>query len=78
MKHVVSVEAYFREHPPHSSPEAMRILEELTGIKRSRTQRRKCMNKLGMKFIKVGQMQIPAKIDVEEQERFKNIYFFQG
>ena len=37
-KHIVSLEAYFRENPPGSIKEAQREIEEMTGVKRSETQ----------------------------------------
>ena len=38
VKHIVSLEAYFREHPPASIKEAQKEIEEITGLKRSETQ----------------------------------------
>lgn len=68
-EHHATIEAYFREHPPATIAEACVKIEELTGIKRGLTQVRKFLKSLGMKPLKVGQ--IPAKLDIEEQERFK-------
>ena len=49
--------------------EASRRIEQLTGLKRGPTQVRQFLKSLGMKVRKVGQ--IPAKADVEAQDRFK-------
>jgi transposase len=38
VKHIVSLEAYFRDHPPASIKEAQKEIEEITGVKRSETQ----------------------------------------
>ena len=65
-----TIEAYFKEHPPATIKEAMSKIEELTGIKRSETQVRNFITKIGLKRRKVGM--IPAKADLEEQEKFKN------
>lgn len=37
-EHIVSLEAYFREHPPASIKEAQSEIEEITGVQRSETQ----------------------------------------
>ena len=44
-------------------------IEEMTGIRRGPTQVRNFLNSLGLRPRKVGM--IPAKADVEEQDRFK-------
>ena len=67
--HKASIEAYFREHPPASIPEAMHKIEQLTGIKRSPTQVRQFLKSTGMTRRKVGM--VPSKADVDEQEAFK-------
>jgi len=69
MQHQTTVEAYFRENPPATINEAVAEIEELTGIKRSPTQVRLFLNKLGMRCLKVGV--IPAKADPDKQEAFK-------
>lgn len=43
--HVVSLEAYFREHPPASIKEAQSEVEAITGVKRSETQVREFLKK---------------------------------
>lgn len=68
-KHTKTIEEYFEKHPPASIKEAMAKTEELTGIKRSETQIRVFLKKIGLKYRKVGML--PSKVDVDEQERFK-------
>jgi transposase len=43
--HVVSLEAYFREHPPASIKEAQQSVEAITGVHRSETQVREFLKK---------------------------------
>jgi len=38
VEHTISLEAYFRDHPPATIKEAQNEIETLTGIKRSQTQ----------------------------------------
>ena len=47
----------------------MAVIEEITGIKRSEPQVRQFLKSMGMECRKVGM--IPAKADVEKQEKFK-------
>jgi len=67
-KHTSTIEAYFKEHPPATIKEAIKKIEELTGLKRSETQVRKFLKSIGLKRLKVGH--VPSKADLEEQERF--------
>ena len=67
--HRTTLDAYFREHPPATIKEAVAKIEELTGIQRGETQVRQFSKSIGMRRLKVGF--VPAKADVEEQERFK-------
>ncbi len=68
-KHIKTIEAYFEKHPPASIKEAMAKIEELTGIKRSETQIRNFLKKIGLKYRKVGML--PSKADADKQEKFK-------
>lgn len=43
--HIVSLEVYFREHPPASITEAQSEVEAITGVKRSETQVREFLKK---------------------------------
>lgn len=69
VEHLTKIKEYFDQNPPSSINEAMGKIEELTGMKRSPTQIRKYLLKIGFKFRKVGV--IPAKANIEEQENFK-------
>lgn len=68
-EHRDSLESHFRKHPVASIPEAITIIEELTGIRRQPTQVRKFLKSMGIKRLKVGS--IPSKADPDEQEKFK-------
>jgi transposase len=72
-QHQKTIEEEFRQNPPRTSAEACVIIEKLTGIKRSPTQVRKFLTKIGMKIRKVGH--IPGKATnpdkIEEQEEFR-------
>lgn len=68
-QHRKGLEAYFEKHPPATLKEAAAKIEQLTGIKRGITQVRQFLQSLGLRCLKVGA--IPAKVDVEKQERFK-------
>jgi transposase len=48
-EHASSIEEYFREHLPRTTAEAQAAIEKLTGIKRSPTQIRAFMKRIGMK-----------------------------
>mgnify|MGYP001566905424 FL=1 len=67
-EHATTLEAYFREHPPATIKEAQSEIEALTKIKRSETQVRHFLKKLGMRCRKVGM--IPAKADPEVQAAY--------
>ena len=45
VKHIVSLETYFRDNPPASIKEAQKEIEEITGVKRSETQVREFLKK---------------------------------
>jgi transposase len=69
VNHKDTIENYFREHPPATIAEAIAVIEELTGIKRSPTQGRTFLKSIGMRCLKVGM--VPSKADPDEQEAFK-------
>nr|VFJ45464.1 MAG: Homeodomain-like domain-containing protein [Candidatus Kentron sp. FM]VFJ49062.1 MAG: Homeodomain-like domain-containing protein [Candidatus Kentron sp. FM]VFK06764.1 MAG: Homeodomain-like domain-containing protein [Candidatus Kentron sp. FM] len=48
--HTSMLENWFREHPPRTSAEAQKEIERLTGIRRSQTQIREFMKRIGMKI----------------------------
>lgn len=49
LEHKHTLEAYFKEHLPRTTAEAQDIIEQLTGIKRSPTQVRVFLKRIGMK-----------------------------
>lgn len=72
-EHAQTIESYFKEQPPRTVAEARAKIEEITGIKRSPTQIRNFLNRIGMNCRKVGF--IPGKVvdpdKIEEQETFR-------
>lgn len=64
-----TLEAHFQAHPPANASQAAAVIKEITGIKRSPTQIRIFLKKLGLKRLKT--YAIPAKYDEDKQERFK-------
>jgi len=68
-RHLGTLEDYFLEHPPASANEARAKIEELTGIRRSPTQVRQFLKRLGLRRLKVGCL--PAKANPQQQEEFK-------
>jgi transposase len=67
--HRGTLQAYFEEHPAATINEAAAKIEELTGIRRGRSQVHSFVRSLGLRRLKVGS--IPAKADVQVQETFK-------
>ena len=57
------------EHPPHTVAEAVQAIEELTGVRRSDTQVRLFLRRVGFSRRKTGSL--PAKADPEAQAVFK-------
>lgn len=71
-----TLEAYFREHPPTTIAEAIERIEQLTGLRRSPTQVRIFLKKLGLKRLKTAA--VPAKFDAARQETFKKLSWSRG
>jgi transposase len=67
--HQSSLEAHFRSHPPRTVAEAQAAIEQLTGIRRSPTQIRAFLKRIGMKVRKVGTMPGRAHDPVKQQEQ---------
>jgi transposase len=67
--HHDTLEVSFQEHPPTTIAEAIERIEQLTGLRRSPTQVRIFLKKLGLKRLKT--YAVPAKCDVEQQAIFK-------
>jgi transposase len=68
-RHRYRLEAHFREHPPATINEAAAKIQEVTGIKRSRSAVGRFLNSLGMAPRRVGTM--PAQTEPEKQERYR-------
>ena len=68
IEHRESLEKHFKENPPATINQASNLIAEQTGIKRSPSQVRTFLLKLGLKCRKVGM--IPAKAEVEKQAEF--------
>ena len=68
--HAETLKAHFKEHPPRTVAEAQAEIEQLTGIKRSPTQIRAFLNRLGLACRKVGfvpgKSADPDKIEAQE------------
>ena len=67
--HRVTIEEYFRKKPPASISEACKIVKQLTGVERGKTQVRHFLVQLGMRPRKSGSL--PGKADPQAQESFK-------
>jgi len=70
-EHAETLKAYFEKHPPSTVKEAQSAIEKLTGIRRSETQVRKFLKRLGMRHRKVAT--VPGKGNEEkwkEQREF--------
>jgi transposase len=67
--HRVTIEEYFRQNPPATIADACKIIKDLTGVERRRTQVRCFLINLGMRPRKAGVL--PGKADSEKQEAFK-------
>lgn len=72
-EHIPSLKAHLTAHPPRTSAEAQAEIERLTGIKRSPTQIKAFLKRIGMKPRKVGY--VPGKAatpeKMAEQEQFR-------
>ncbi len=64
--HTDSLKAYFKKHPPRSIAEAQDTIEHLTGIKRSPTQVREYLKRIGMRLLKTGF--VPGKATSPEKQ----------
>ena len=71
-KYKEKIEADFTTCPPHTVSEAQARIEQLTGIKRSQTQIRNFLRRMGLKLRKTAI--VPGKVDddkIDEQRKFK-------
>jgi len=69
--HSTSLEEHFKKHPPATSAQAVEDIENLTGIKRSPTQVREFMRRIGMRFRKTGFVPNGSE-DVQKQQEQKD------
>ena len=72
-QHSLTIEQDFRNAPPRNVAEAVQRIEEITGIKRSPTQVRAFMKRIGMKTRKIGYVpgQGANEEKIKEQEQFR-------
>lgn len=66
--HRVTLEAYFKEHPPKTAREAVAKVGQITGTALSQSEMRRFMHEMGMKPLKTGH--VPAKADPVAQQLF--------
>ena len=64
--HRVSLEEVFTKHPPRSVKQARHVIEEQTGVRRSLTQVRHFLHRLGLAPRKVAAIPIPPKSTLDE------------
>jgi len=62
------IEIEFLKNPPATIKEAGYTIEKITGIKRSETQTRKFLKRMGFKPRKIGM--VPAKADIKKQKEY--------
>jgi transposase len=67
--HQSSLEAHFRAHPPRTVAQAQAEIEQLTGIRRSPTQIRAFLKRIGMHLRKVATMPGHAQEPLKQQEQ---------
>jgi len=65
----LTLEAHFRSHPPRTVAEAQATIERLTGIRRSPTQIRAFLKRIGMQVRKVGSIPGRAHDPPKQQEQ---------
>ena len=64
--HAASLEAHFRDQPPHTCAHARQMIQELTGVRRGLTQVRTFLRALKMKYRKTGF--VPGRADTPEKQ----------
>jgi len=68
-QHQSTLEAHFRSHPPRTVAQAQAEIDRLTGIRRSPTQIRAFLGRIGMQVRKVGAMPGRAHEALKQQEQ---------
>ena len=77
--HRESLEAEFRERPPHTVSEACQRIEELTGVCRKPTRVRKFLREtLKLSWRKVAAVPVPPKLTVEEHAKKQAAFLKSG
>ena len=77
--HRESLEAEFRERPPHTVAEACQRIEELTGVCRKPTRVRKFLREtLELSWRKVAAVPVPPKLSVEEHAERQGAFLKSG
>ena len=77
--HRDSLEAEFRERPPHTVSEACQRIEELTGVRRKPTRVRKFLREtLKLSWRKVAAVPVPPKLSVEEHAKKQASFLKSG
>ncbi len=66
--HQTSLEAHFRAHPPRTIAEAQATIERMTGIRRSPTQIRVFVRRMGLRVRKIGAIPGHASDPGKQQE----------
>lgn len=66
-QHTETLKDYFTKNPPSTTAHAQNAIEKLTGLRRSLTQVREFLKRLGMKRRKVGSA--PGKADDPDKQR---------
>src|SRR3954454_1242778 len=75
VEHEVSLEEYFREHPPRSTKQARAIIEQHTGVRRGLSQVRHFLkDHLGLRWRKVGAIPVPPKETIAEHAREQSAF----
>jgi transposase len=77
--HRESLEAEFRERPPHTVSEACQRIEELTGVRRKQSRVRKFLREtLELSWRKVAAVPVPPKLTVEEHAEKQAAFLKSG
>jgi transposase len=77
--HRQTIEAEFRQRPPHTVQEAAVRIETLTGVKRKASRVRRFLKEtLGMKCLKTAAVPVPPKQTVEEHAKTQAAFLKSG
>jgi transposase len=77
--HRQTLEAAFREQPPHTVAEACDRIEQLTGVRRKETQVRQFLRQsLGLRWRKVADIPVPPKKSVAEHAATQAAFLKDG